>query len=213
MVKFVDVRESIGVMLEGADADLDGDAQIKAAFIARRPPWNRTSRLVVDTVLCVLENTGLLSPFIFYSMEADLIPQYERIGEEESDSEMIRVRISEVVCRRAAHTMSELARAVTARWIWNRKEKLHSYGMRTVDMFEIAILFAKEQTVAYGGLANVYALIGAKEKAHDWARRGLAQLDKIKRSPGGQAIRHSKIFPPDVHEQEEKWLQSFLKAA
>jgi hypothetical protein len=213
MVKFVDLRKSMEMMLEGADANLDGDAQIKAAFIARKPPWNRTDQLVVGTALCVLENTGLLSPFICYSMEADLIPQYERIGEEESDSEMIRVRISEVVCRRAAHTMSELAKAVTARWIWNRKEKLHSYGMRTVDMFEIAILFAEKQTVAYGGLANVYALIGAKEKAQDWARRGLAQLDKIKRSPAGQAIRHSKIFPPDVHEQEEKWLQSFLKAA
>jgi hypothetical protein len=111
------------------------------------------------------------------------------------------------------HTLPLLAKTATAILIWNRREKLKERAWFAGDLLEIAILFAKEQTVAYGGLANVYALIGAKEKARDWARRGLAQLEEIKRSPGGQAIRHSKIFPPDMYEQEEKWLQSFLKAA
>jgi hypothetical protein len=189
----------------------------KESLLARTPPWHKVEPLVINTIVDVLADTGLLDSFIWHSMQAGLIANYERIGQlgqedqAESDPRMIRARISEVLCRTAHQALPLLAKTMTARWVWNRKEKAVNQAMFAGDLFEAAIIFAEDQTVAYGGLATVYRLIGREDKAHNWAARGLARLEQLKQSKAGQALRHSTVFPPDMFEQEERWLRNLLE--
>lgn len=70
---------------------------------------------------------------------------------------------------------------------------------------------SNDQTGGHMGMATVYGMLGIEAKRREWAERGLSELQRIKQSAAGQAMRHSTIFPPDMFEQEERILRSFLE--
>jgi hypothetical protein len=79
------------------------------------------------------------------------------------------------------------------------------------DAFEAAIALAKNQIVAYIGLATIYGLVGKATQAHKYARLGLAEVEKMRRGPLGQALRDgSAIFPADMLDQTERQLRTYL---
>jgi hypothetical protein len=68
---------------------------------------------------------------------------------------------------------------------------------------------AKNQIVAYIQLSTIWGITGKRKECHDYATRGLAELAQIRRS--GIPIHESKVFPPDMLDQEEQQLRRCLE--
>ena len=49
------------------------------------------------------------------------------------------------------------------------------------DTFETAIALAKNQIVAYVGLATAYAMVNKQAECRDWAQRGLVELVEMRK--------------------------------
>ena len=82
--------------------------------------------------------------------------------------------------------------------------------MVAIDTFEAAITLAKNQIPGYIGMAQLYGLVGKSAQCHDWAKRGLVELDEMRRGPTAKALRDSTIFPADILDQMEHQLRTFL---
>jgi hypothetical protein len=78
------------------------------------------------------------------------------------------------------------------------------------EMFDCAITLARNQIGGYIGMAAIYGLVGNREKSHKYAKLGLRELEKMRKSPAGRAMCDSTIFPADIHEQSERQLRSYL---
>jgi hypothetical protein len=73
-----------------------------------------------------------------------------------------------------------------------------------LEAFEAAIALAKNQIAAYVGMAALYGLVGKSAESHDYAQRGLVELEEMRRDPAAQALRYSAIFPADILDQAER---------
>jgi hypothetical protein len=61
------------------------------------------------------------------------------------------------------------------------------------------------------GLARLYGLVGKRFECHDWAKRGLVELEEMRRDPVSKARRDSDLFPADILDQAEQQLHSYLE--
>ena len=141
------------------------------------------------------------------SMNVGLVPRYEVLGWEDSDSKIIRARISQVLCETGNRAIPSLAEALEA----NQREVATKQLALAGDTFEAAIAFSKNQIVAYIGLATIYGMLGKVSESRSYAKQGLLELEKMRREPAGQAIRESSVFPADSFEQLERMLLTFTK--
>ena len=80
------------------------------------------------------------------------------------------------------------------------------------DTFEAAITLAKNQIVAYAGLAAIYNMAGKTAKAQSYAKVGLSELEEMRRGPLGQSLRDRSctVFPADMLDQAEQQLRIYL---
>jgi hypothetical protein len=78
------------------------------------------------------------------------------------------------------------------------------------DTFEAAIVLAKNQIVAYAGMAAIYGMVGKRVESHNYAKLGLSELEKLQQSQAGRALRESSVFPPDMLDQMERQLRTYL---
>lgn len=60
------------------------------------------------------------------------------------------------------------------------------------------------------GMATVYGMLGIEAKRREWAERGLSELQRIKQSAAGQAMRHSTIFPLTCSNRKNGYCVAFL---
>jgi hypothetical protein len=172
---------------------------------ARTPPWNKISPEVTDAIFEALDATELFDCFVLSSMENNLVSQYEQIGHE--DISMIRAEISGILVRAGFQKITVLEKEVSN----NRIDAATKLGFEATNLFEPAIAMSNDQTGGHIGMATVYGMLGIDAKRREWAERGLLELQRIKQSAAGQAMRHSTVFPPDMFEQEERMLRSFLE--
>jgi hypothetical protein len=70
---------------------------------------------------------------------------------------------------------------------------------------------SKDQIAGYIGMAAIYELFGVKAQCHEYAKRGLLELEKTRQSEAGQAMRDSAVFPPDMLDQAERQLRGYLE--
>lgn len=68
---------------------------------------------------------------------------------------------------------------------------------------------SKDQIAGYIGMAAIYELLGVKAQCHEYAKRGLLELQKTRQS--AQAMRDSAVFPPDMLDQAERQLRGYLE--
>ena len=172
---------------------------------ARTPPWHKIKPEVIDAIFEALDATELFDCFVLSSMENNLVPQYGKIGHE--DRSMIRAEISGILARTGFQKLAVLEKEVTN----NRIDAAKKLGFEATNLFEPAIAMSNDQTGGHMGMATVYGMLGIEAKRREWAERGLLELQRIKQSAAGQAMRHSTVFPPDMFEQEERILRSFLE--
>lgn len=179
---------------------------VKDLLIARAAPWDRVAPVVIKTILAAITDKGLLEAFVMHSMNVGLVARYEALGGD-TDPTVIRAQISQILCETGNRAVPTLAKELAAKKMEAATKTLTLAG----DAFEAAIALAKNQIAAYIGLATIYGLVGKATEAHKYARLGLAEVEKMRRGPLGQALRdRSAIFPADMLDQTERQLRSYL---
>jgi hypothetical protein len=189
-----------------AEREVQNAPTVKDLLIERAPPWNRVAPVVIKTILAAITDKGLLEAFVMHSMNAGLVAKYEAIGRD-SDPTAIRAQISQILCETGNRAVPTLAKELAAK----KMEAATKTLMLAGDAFEAAIALAKNQIAAYAGLATIYGLVGKRAESHEYARLGLAEVEKMRRGPLGQALRDgSAIFPADILDQMERQLRTYL---
>jgi hypothetical protein len=182
---------------------------VKEMLIAQTPPWDRVPHAFVELVVDVLGDTGLLDVFILHSLEHGLVARYAIICKGDFYEPVIRAQISQILCQTGNRALPVLAKAVAK----GQRDKVVKALMLGGDCFEAAIAFERKQVGGYIGLAQAYAMIGRRDKSHEYAERGLSLLAEVRDDPGSKAIASgaSSIIPPDIHDQAERLLRTCLE--
>ena len=181
---------------------------VKDLLTARAPPWDRVDPVVINAILEAITDKGLLEAFALHSMNAGLVARYEKLGWDKTDTTVIRAQISHILCQTGNRALPSLAESLDAK----QQDAATKALMLAGDTFEAAIALAKNQVAAYAGLAAMYGMIGKTAESHSYAKLGLSELEKMRRDPAAQARRHSTIFPPDILDQAERQLRSYLES-
>jgi hypothetical protein len=177
-------------------------------WFARTPPWNGVPATVTDAILDGFIDKVLLEAFVLSSTERGLVHKYEQLGLEYSNANIIRARISQILCDTGNRVLVDLAGALKERELDAGGE----LARIAANLFEPAISLTKDQIGGYNGMAALYALAGKRAKSHDYAKRGLAVLEEMRRDPRSQAMKDSIIFSSsDILDQTERLLRSYLE--
>lgn len=185
----------------------DGQPQSARSLMkARTPPWHKVPPIVIDAIFEALDATELFDCFVLSSIENNLVSRYEQLGQE-LDLLIIRARISDILCQTGFKRIAVLVTEFEN----NHIEAAKKSGFEATNLFEPAIAFSRNQIIGYLGMSTIYAVFGIKSQCQAYAERGLSELQKIKQSTAGQAIRDSAIFPPDIIDQAERQLRGYLE--
>ena len=174
---------------------------------AHTPPWHKVAPIVIDAIFEALDATELFDCFVFSSTENNLVPLYERLGQEESDMSVIRARISGLLCQVGFKKVALLEKELNGKHL----DSARKIGFAATNLFEPAIAMSKNQIAGYVGMAAIYNLFGVETQCREYARRGLLELLEMTLSTTGQAMRDSTIFPPDMLDQLERQLRGYLE--
>jgi hypothetical protein len=140
-------------------------------------------------------------------MERGLVARYEELVDEDSSATVLRAQISQILCVTGNRAIVELMQALQTK----QMEAAGKLAALAANLFEPAIALTNGQIGGYNGLAALCALVGKRAESHDYARRGLAELEEMRRDPAAQAMSKSTVFPPDIDDQAEQILRSYLQ--
>ena len=174
---------------------------------ARTPPWHKVAPIVIDAIFDALAATELFDCFVLSSMENNLVSRYEQLGHEDRNVSAIRAQISEILCQAGFQRIVALEKEVNNK----RIDSVRKIVFEATNLFEPAIAMSTDQVSGYIGMAAIYELMGAKVQCHEYAKRGLLELQKIRQSAAGRAMRDSAVFPPDMLDQAERQLRDYLE--
>jgi hypothetical protein len=165
-------------------------------------------RDVIDAIVEALADTELFDCFVLASMENKLVARYEQLGREDQNVSVIRAEISGILCQAGFREIASLEKEMSNR----RIDAARKIGFAATNLFEPAIAMSKDQIAGYIGMATIYELLGVKAQCHEYAKRGLFELQKVRQSAAGQAmLRDSAVFPPDMLDQAERQLLGYLE--
>jgi hypothetical protein len=174
-------------------------------WLAHTPPWDRLAPVVIDAILNGITDKVLLEAFVLTSMEQNLVDRYEQLGRENDGPTVIRAQISQILSETGFRVIGSLEKALKAK----QMDAAGNTAALAANIFEPAIALAKDQVAAYFGMAHLCRLGGKREECHDWAKRGLAELDEMR--PYKSAMQRSTVLPTDLFDQEEKYLRMILE--
>jgi hypothetical protein len=112
---------------------------------------------------------------------------------------VVRAQISGILCQAGFKKIAVLEEEVKNK----RVDAASETGFAATNLFEPAIAMSKDQIAGYIGMAAIYELFGVQAKCHEYAKRGLLELQKSRQSAAGQAMRDSTFFPPDMLDQAD----------
>ena len=183
----------------------DGQSPSARSLIkARTPPWHKVAPIVIDTIFEALGATELFDCFVLSSMEENLVFRYEQLGHADRDVSVIRAQISGILCQSGFQKIAVLEKEVNT-------GSAREVGFAAINLFEPAIAMSKDQIAGYIGMAAIYELLGVKAQCHEYAKRGLLELQKTRQSAAGQAMRDSAVLRPDMLDQAELQLRGYLE--
>ena len=183
----------------------DGQSPSARSLIkARTPPWHKVAPIVIDAIFEALGATELFDCFVLSSMEENLVLRYEQLGHADRDVSVIRAQISGILCQAGFQKIAVLEKEVNT-------GSAREVGFAAINLFEPAIAMSKDQIAGYIGMAAIYELLGVKAQCHEYAERGLLELQKTRQSAAGQAMRDSAVLRPDMLDQAELQLRGYLE--
>lgn|SRR5579872_3642150 len=183
----------------------DGQPPSSRTLVKTRiPPWHKIGPTVVDAIFEALAATELFDCFVISSMEENLIYQYEKLGHEDRNVSAIRAKISGILCQAGFQKLALLDKEINT-------GSAREIGFAAINLFGSAIAMSKDQIAGYIGMAAIYELLGVKAQCHEYAKRGLLEVQNVRQSAAGQAMRDSSAFPPDMLDQAERELHGYLE--
>lgn len=171
---------------------------------ARTPPWHKVAPIVIDAIFEALAATELFDCFVFSSMENGLVSRYEQLGHKDRNVSVVRAQISGILCQAGFQKIAVLEKEVNT-------GSAREIGFAAINLFEPAIAMSKDQIAGYIGMAAIYELLGVKAQCHEYAKRGLLELQKTRESAARQAMRDSAVLAPDMLDQAERQLRGYLE--
>jgi hypothetical protein len=171
---------------------------------ARTPPWHKVAPIVIDAIFEALAATELFDCFVVSSMENGLVSRYEQLGHKDRNVSVIRAQISGILCQAGFQKIAVLEKEVNT-------GSAREIGFAAINLFEPAIAMSKDQIAGYIGMAAIYELLGVKAQCHEYAKRGLLELQKTRESAARQAMRDSAVLAPDMLDQAERQLRGYLE--
>jgi hypothetical protein len=100
---------------------------------------------------------------------------------EDRNVSVIRAQISGILCQAGFQKIAVLEKEVNT-------GSAREIGFAAINLFEPAIAMSKDQIAGYIGMAAIYELLGVKAQCHEYAKRGLLELQKTRQSAAGQAM-------------------------
>jgi hypothetical protein len=183
----------------------DGQApSARSLMKARTPPWHKVAPIVIDAIFEAFAATELFDCFVLSSMEENLVSRYEQLGHEDQNVSVIRAQISGILCQAGFQKVAVLEKEVNT-------GSAREIGFAAINLFEPAIAMSKDQIAGYIGMAAIYELLGVKAQCHEYAKRGLLEMQNNRQSAAGQAMRDSAVFPPDMLDRAERQLRGYLE--
>ena len=183
----------------------DGQSPSARSLVKTRiPPWHKIAPIVIDAIFEALGATELFDCFVLSSMEENLVSRYEQLGHEDRNVSVIRAQISRILCQAGFQKIAVLEKEVNT-------GSAREIGFAAINLFEPAIAMSKDQITGYIGMAAIYELLGVKARCHEYAKRGLLELQKTRQSAAGPAMRDSAVFSPDMLDQAERQLRGYLE--
>ena len=174
-------------------------------WFASTRPWDRLSPSVIDAILDGITDKVLLEAFVVASTTEGLMSKYELLGREKVAPTVIRAQLSQILSETGMRAIVSLEKALETK----QMDAAGNAAALTANLFEPAIALAKDQVAAYIGMAHLCRLAGKRDECHDWAKRGLAELDEMR--PYKSAMQRSTVLPADLFDQEEKYLRTLLE--
>jgi hypothetical protein len=178
-------------------------------WFAHTPPWDRIAPTVIDAILDAITDKVLLEAFVLTSTELGLVTRFEACQESDGQT-LIRAQLSQIVCERGDVALGLFIKAREA----NEMETAGALGALVQNLFEPAIALAKNQIAGYIGMARLYGTIGKRSECHDWAKRGLVEVEEMRREfheLGIEPFQDSDTIPPDALDQMERQLRAHLE--
>jgi len=170
----------------------------------RIPPWHKIPPTVADAIFEALAATELFDRFVLSSIEENLVCQYEKLGHEDRNVTVIRAQISEILCQAGFQKLALLDKEINT-------GSAREIGFAAINLFGPAIVMSKDQIAGYRGMAAVYELLGVKAQCHEYAKRGLLEVQNVRQNAAGQAMRDGGAFTPDMLDQAERELHGYLE--
>lgn len=159
---------------------------------------------MADAIFEALAATELFDRFVLSSIEENLVCQYEKLGHEDRNVTVIRAQISEILCQAGFQKLALLDKEINT-------GSAREIGFAAINLFGPAIVMSKDQIAGYRGMAAVYELLGVKAQCHEYAKRGLLEVQNVRQNAAGQAMRDGGAFTPDMLDQAERELHGYLE--
>jgi hypothetical protein len=189
---------------------LNASRKERQRWLAHTPPWDRLASSVIDAILDRITDKVLLEAFVLHSTQEGLTSRYEALGRENEDPEIICAQISRILCEKGNQIIASLEKALLA----GKLDEAAEMASRAECLFEPAIALAKNQFMAYVSLAHLNGRAGKRQECHDWAERGLVELQEMRSDfaqMGIKPFQGSTVIPPDTLDQMEKYLRGLLE--
>jgi hypothetical protein len=184
-------------------------------WFAHTPPWDRVPPAVINAVLDGITDKLLLEVFVSVSMENGLVARYECLEDGGPfGSEGNRAQVAQILTMTGNRAITSLIETVGV----NPTEATKTQWMDQAgtayrlarNTFEPAIALAKNQFVAYLGLATAYAIVGRQAESQDWAQRGLVEVIELRKRFQEHSLQAHDSH--DAFDYAERQLRALLKA-
>ena len=139
-------------------------------------------------------------------MKAGLVARYKVLDHDDFGSpKVVRAAISQILCETGNRAIASLQEALAT----NQMDGAKDACILAADTFEPAIALAKDQLMAYVGMATLYGLCNKPVECRDYADRGLRELAAGRRD---EALLVKKgVIPAGAFDQIERQLRGYLE--
>jgi hypothetical protein len=179
-------------------------------LLAQTPPWDRVPPSFIELVVDLFGDKPSIDAFIYASVKEKLIDRYAHLCRQDFSPEVLRAAVSKVLCDAGFAKLPIIAKFFPM-GERGRRECVDA-AMIAECCFDAALLFEPQQIAAYIGLAHLHAPFD-RDKSRGFAKRGLTVLAQTRDTPAGRALASgaSRIIPPDIDDQAERLLRTFLE--
>ena len=175
-------------------------------WFTRTSPWNQVSPKVISAILDGITDKVLLEAFVLRSMKAGLVARYKVFNHDDFGSpKVVRAGISQIHCETGNRAIATLKEALAT----NQSATAKDACVLAADTFEPALALAKDQLMAYVGMATLWGLCNKRAECHDYAERGLRELE-VARHDEALLVRNG-VIPAGAFDQTERQLRSYLE--